>query len=170
MSVRDGYPKVDRPRRGAVTELFRRAWPSAIEPVQWTLFESAAGVVRGVHMHPRHDDYFVLLHGAVHLGVRDERPGSPSAGCSAVRHLEATAPVAVTIPHGVLHGLFFVTASLAVVGASHYYDRADELGCHWRDPGLGFAWPAESAALSAGDARLPALRDLRPHIPPWTGE
>jgi len=156
--------------RGAVAELFRRDWASGIDPLQWTLFENAAGVLRGVHMHPRHDDYFVLLRGAVHVGLRDERRGSPSAGRSAMLHLDDGTPVAVIIPHGVLHGLFFVAPSIAVIGASHYYDRADELGCHWRDPSLGLAWPADTAVLSPGDAGLPALRDLRPHIPPWAGE
>jgi dTDP-4-dehydrorhamnose 3,5-epimerase-like enzyme len=67
----------------------------------------------------------------------------------------------------VAHGFLFHAPSVVVLGASHYYDLADELGCHWRDPQLGIAWPSDSARVSARDSALPPLRELSGRIPPW---
>jgi dTDP-4-dehydrorhamnose 3,5-epimerase len=153
--------------RGLVAEIFRADWPMGVAPVQWAMITSEAGVMRGVHVHVRHDDHFVLLQGAVCVGLHDLRPGSPSAGRAGLLELRGAGPAALAIPHGVAHGFLFHAPSIFVLGASDYYDLADELGCHWRDPELGLAWPVDSAQLSARDAALPPLRDIVGHIPPW---
>jgi dTDP-4-dehydrorhamnose 3,5-epimerase len=156
-----------RDQRGMVAEFFRSDWRSVIAPPQWTMFTSAAHVMRGVHVHPQHDDYFVLISGVMYVGLRDLRPGSPTEHRVAMVHLRGDIPSALFIPHGVAHGMLSKTVSVFVIGASHHYDRADELGCHWRDPDLGIAWPMRSAQLSARDAAMPALAALRGRIPPW---
>jgi dTDP-4-dehydrorhamnose 3,5-epimerase len=161
---------VHRDDRGLVAEIFRDEWPTGIAPVQWTIVVSEAAVMRGVHVHLRHDDYFVLLQGAVCAGLRDLRPGSPSAGRAALLDLDGDAPAALVIPHGVAHGFYFFSPSTFLLGASHYYEPADELGCHWRDPELGLAWPVSSARLSMRDAALPGVRDVARQIPPWRGD
>ena len=76
-------------------------------------------------------------------------------------------PATVLIPHGVAHGLLFMARSIHVIGTSHYYDLADELGCHWLDPALGLAWPLRRPQLSARDAALPPLREVAKHVMPW---
>lgn len=157
-----------RDQRGTVFEFFRAEWPTQIAPLQWLVSTSGAGTLRGVHVHLRHDDYFVLLDGRALVGLRDLRPGSPSEGRTALLELRGAAPAALVIPHGVAHGLLFSEASHFVVGATQYYDCADELGCHWRDPDLGIAWPVELALLSERDAALPPLRELAPLVPPWS--
>ena len=155
--------------RGRVAEIFRVEWATGIAPVQWVVTFTDAGVMRGVHVHPRHDDYFVLLQGRIALGLHDLRPRSPTGGCAAMVELRGDEPTAVLIPHGVGHGFLFLSRSTYVVGTSHYYDPADELGCHWLDPDLGLAWPAAAAQLSARDAALPSLREVAKRIPAWQG-
>jgi dTDP-4-dehydrorhamnose 3,5-epimerase len=159
-----------RDDRGLIAEVFRDDWPTGVTPVQWTMAVSEAGVMRGVHVHLQHDDYFVLLRGAVCAGLGDLRPGSPSEGRAVRLDLDGDAPAALVIPHGVAHGFYFFSASTFLLGASRYYDLADELGCHWRDPELGVAWPVSSAKLSARDAALPGVRELARQIPPWRGD
>jgi dTDP-4-dehydrorhamnose 3,5-epimerase len=48
-----------------------------------------------------------------------------------------------------------------LLGVSHDFDPADELGVRWDDPELGIPWPADRAVLSPRDAALPSLRELR---------
>jgi dTDP-4-dehydrorhamnose 3,5-epimerase len=156
--------------RGRIGEIFRQEWATGIAPVQWVMAVSAAGVMRGVHAHIRHDDYLVLLHGHIALGLHDLRPGSPTQGRALVHDLNAEQPTAVVIPHGVAHGLLFLAPSTFVLGSSHYYDTVDELGCHWRDPDLGLDWPVSQARLSARDAALPPLRELAARIPRWRAD
>lgn len=153
--------------RGRIAEFYRAEWATGIAPVQWHLTVCEAGVMRGVHVHVHHDDYFVLVAGEAVLGLHDLRPGSPTAGRSALLELRDDEPASVLIPHGVAHGFVFLTRSTYVIGTSHYYDLADELGCHWLDPALGLTWPVRRAQLSARDAALPSLHEVAKHIPPW---
>lgn len=153
--------------RGRVAEIFRNEWLNGPVPVQWAMAISDAGVVRGVHVHLRHDDYFVLLQGHSALGLHDLRPGSPTAGCATMLDLRGDELAAVIIPHGVAHGFLFLSASTYIIGASHYYDRTDELGCHWLDPALRLGWPLSSARLSARDAALPPLAEVARLVGPW---
>jgi len=153
--------------RGRVGELFRAEWAMGPTPLQWAMTLSEAGVMRGVHVHLRHDDYIVVLSGDVSIGLRDLRPGSPTPGRAAMIELHGAQPTALTIPHGVAHGLLILTPAIYVLGASHYYDRDDELGCHWQDPDLGLTWTLDNARLSARDAALPPLQALARRVPPW---
>src|SRR5688500_16942677 len=68
--------------RGALIELFRSSWHSALKPVQWNFTASNEGVLRGVHVHVRHHDYLVVLTGRASVGLRDLRRGSPTEGLS----------------------------------------------------------------------------------------
>jgi dTDP-4-dehydrorhamnose 3,5-epimerase len=159
--------EVHADERGRIAEFFRAEWATGIAPVQWHLTVCEPGVMRGVHVHVRHDDYFVLIQGAVALGLHDLRPGSPTAGRSTLIDLRDDEPATVLIPHGVAHGFLFLTRSTYVIGTSHYYDLADELGCHWLDRALGLKWPVRQAQLSVRDAALPSLREVAKHVRPW---
>lgn len=74
---------------------------------------------------------------------------------------------ALTVPPGVAHGFFFPEPSLHLYAVSHYWNLADELGCHWADPELEIPWPMTAAHISERDATLPPLRELIELIPPF---
>jgi dTDP-4-dehydrorhamnose 3,5-epimerase len=146
--------------RGTFVELHRREWDTEIDPVQWNAVHSEAGVLRGVHVHPRHDDYLTAVRGRVVVGVRDLREDSPTHGSAACLELTAERPQALTIPHGVAHGFYFAEPSTHVYAVSHYWDPTDELGCRWDDPALRIPWPQREARVSARDEALPRLAEL----------
>jgi dTDP-4-dehydrorhamnose 3,5-epimerase len=145
--------------RGTFLELFRREWLTA-DPIQWNAVHTNAGVLRGVHVHPRHDDYLVVIRGSATVGVRDLRRGSPTEGAAACIELSAERPSAIAIPHGVAHGFYFSEPATHIYSVSHYWDPADELGCHWDDPALEIPWPQQDAQISQRDAALPPLHTL----------
>ncbi len=156
--------------RGTFIELFRREWSTEVEPIQWNAVHSEAGVLRGVHVHPTHDDYLTVVRGRAIVGVRDLREESETAGAAACVELSAERPRAITIPHGVAHGFYFAEASTHVYAVSHYWDLADELGCRWDDPALEIPWPQEDARISPRDAELPTLDALRAELrAAWRG-
>ena len=141
--------------RGTFIELFREEWDTGVRPVQWNAVHSEAGVLRGVHVHPRHDDYLIVVRGAAIIGVRDLREGSSTEG--ACVELSGERPAAISIPHGVAHGFYFQQPSTHIYSVSQYWDMADELGCRWDDPALGIPWPQREVHISDRDAELPSL-------------
>jgi len=155
-------------QRGAFTEIFRDSWDTGVKPVQWNIVSSHAGVLRGVHVHIKHDDYLTLLQGRVSIGLRDLRSGSPTAGVATLVEMRGDALTAITIPPGVAHGFyFFHRPSIHIYSVSEYWNLADELGCHWADPALQIPWPITSASLSERDAAAPALSVLMAQLEPW---
>ena len=145
--------------RGVFTELLREEWGLA-RPVQWNAVRSEAGVLRGVHLHPRHDDYLTVVAGRASVGLHDLRPASATSGRSTVVELDAERPAAIVIPHGVAHGFLFHSPSIHVYAVSHTWDPDDELGCRWDDPELGISWPETPSSVSDRDLALPSLAGL----------
>jgi len=152
--------------RGVFVELYRLEWETGVVPVQWNAVRSRAGVLRGVHVHIRHDDYLTVPFGRASVGLRDLRRGSPTEGVAAVVDLDGERPAALVIPHGVAHGFYFHEPSLHVYAVSEYWDSEDELGCHWADPELEIPWPCGSAQVSERDAQSPPLRELLERLAP----
>jgi dTDP-4-dehydrorhamnose 3,5-epimerase len=152
--------------RGAFTELFRAEWATGIAPVQWNAVRSEAGVLRGVHVHIRHDDYLTVPFGRAVVGLRDLRRGSPTEGLAATVELGRDAPAGLVIPHGVLHGFYFPEESMHVYAVTEYWDPNDELGCHWADPDLQIPWPVSEAHLSERDAQSQSLTELLAELEP----
>jgi len=153
--------------RGNLTELFRANWETGIAPLQWNLAKSGAGVLRGVHVHLKHDDYLIVVQGKASIGLRDLRRGSPTEGVAVVVEMCGEPLTALTIPPGVAHGFFFHEPSIHVYSVSEYWDPADELGCHWADPALEIPWPMTTAIISERDAALPPLSELVKLISPY---
>ena len=149
-----------RDDRGTFVEAFRASWSTDIVPVQWNVVTSGAGVLRGVHVHRRHADYLTVLAGAMVLGLHDLRRGSPTEGRSAMLTIEAEEPRAVTIPPGVAHGFCFPVPSVHLYAVSHYWNKADELGCRYDDPDLGLDWPITEPMLSPRDAAAGTLAKM----------
>jgi dTDP-4-dehydrorhamnose 3,5-epimerase len=149
-----------RDERGTFVELYREEWQTGVRPLQWNAVETEAGVLRGVHVHPSHDDYLTVVRGRATVGVRDLREGSPTEGAAACVELDGERPMAISIPHGVAHGFYFDRPSTHIYAVSHYWDPADELGCRWDDPNLGIPWPQAEARVSPRDEALPTLAVL----------
>jgi dTDP-4-dehydrorhamnose 3,5-epimerase len=123
-------------------------------------------VLRGVHVHPTHDDYLILVEGRATVGLRDLRRGSATEGTSATVDLAGSEMTSIVIPHGVAHGFLFREPSLHVYSVSHYWDTADELACHWDDPALEIDWPATPSRVSERDAGAQSLSDLLVELAP----
>jgi dTDP-4-dehydrorhamnose 3,5-epimerase len=153
--------------RGVFVELYRAEWATGVEPIQWNAVRSEAGVLRGVHVHLRHDDYLTVPVGRAEVGLRDLRRGSPTEGLSALVELDAERPAALVIPHGVAHGFYFPEPSLHVYAVTEYWDQSDELGCRWDDPELEIPWRVTSARVSDRDAASQPLRALLDELAPW---
>ena len=147
--------------RGSFLEIFRDEWDTAVQPVQWNVVRSEPGTLRGVHVHVVHDDYFVVVSGEAAVGLRDLRPGSATEGLGTLVELSADEPAVLVIPSGVAHGFYFRERSVHVYGVTHYWDEADELSCHWSDPGLAIPWPEQPVLLSQRDAEAPSLASMR---------
>ncbi len=153
--------------RGNMTEAFREEWTDGVEPVQWNFFRSAAGVLRGVHVHVVHDDVALVLEGRATLGLRDVREDSPSYGTTVALDLSGAARTSVVIPHGVLHGFLFREPTTLLVGVTSYYDPADDFECLWSDPELGIPWPDMPSLVSDRDRAAPPFSALLERIRPW---
>jgi dTDP-4-dehydrorhamnose 3,5-epimerase len=149
-----------RDARGALSEIFRADWDLAIRPVQWNVLHSAAGVLRGVHVHLRHTDYIVIVSGSVSVGLSDLRRRAGTERPAALIELSGDELAGLLIPPGVAHGFLFHEPCVMLHGVSHHWDAEDELGCHWADPALAIPWPAAAVTLSPRDAILPPASDL----------
>jgi len=149
--------------RGSFTEIFREEWFDTRVP-QWNLLRCEPGSLRGVHVHPRHDDCLTLVSGSLTVGLMDLRPDSPTSGMSVLLEMEGTRPEALTIPHGVAHGFYAKEPSVVLTGASHYYDPDDELRILWSDPELGLHWPEDPTILSPADRSAPSLAEAQAEL------
>lgn len=153
--------------RGVFTEIYRESWGVGTLPVQWNVVTSNQGVFRGVHVHPRHDDYLVVVSGHATVGLRDLRRGSMTEGTVTVMELDGDAIASIGIPHGVAHGFLFHEPSIHVYAVSHYWDTEDELACLWSDPALGIDWPFEPTSMSARDAGAQGFNQLLAELEPF---
>ena len=138
--------------RGTLTEIYRESWGLGCRPVQLNAVSSAAGVLRGVHVHARHVDQICVVAGRMVLGLHDIRPTSMAARTSCLIDLDAADPHTVIIPIGVAHGFYFPEPSTMVYAVSEYWRAEDELACRWNSPELGLPWPTHAPMLSERDA------------------
>ena len=147
--------------------VFDAAADTGVVPVQWNVVRSRPHVMRGVHVHVRHDDYLILLRGHASIGLRDLREGSPTCGAVGVVELRGDAPAALTIPPGVAHGFYFHDEAMHVYSVSEYWDMSDELGCLWSDPALGIPWALGDVVVSPRDATARPLEQLLDQLRPY---
>ena len=149
--------------RGCFTELFSEGWELPIDPVQWSLVASRRKVLRGMHLHLRHDEYFAVVRGRACVGFYDLRPDSPTRGLSSLIELDGDALHGLCFPRGVLHGWYFYKDSLHVQAVSECYEDYhpdDNLGCLWSDKELKIPWPDPSPIISDRAASFPNLQEL----------
>jgi dTDP-4-dehydrorhamnose 3,5-epimerase len=149
-----------RDERGSFTELLRVSWHDSPAPVQWNCVASEANVLRGVHVHLTHWDYFFLLSGEMLFGLHDMRPGSPTFRKSAMLKLKGEEPASLCVPPGVAHGFYYSLPSLHVYSVTAYFEGQDELGCRWDCPELELQWPCTRPKMSSRDAGAMSYAEL----------
>jgi dTDP-4-dehydrorhamnose 3,5-epimerase len=147
--------------RGAMTEIFRRAWVDGMrEMVQSNLSISRANVLRGLHFHRKQADYWCFLNGTAFVGLHDLRQGSPTEGKGAGLRIATEESLwALYIPRGVAHGFYAETALQLLYLVDEYFTGEDEFGVAWDDPGLGIDWPTREPILSDRDRSNPNLAE-----------
>ena len=146
--------------RGALREVYRASW-SDKRFVQANVSSSRAGVLRGLHLHRRQLDCWIVLNGRVFVALVDPRPIlRGEAGRPAVETWEIHADQWVVIPAGVAHGFYAIEETDLLYLVTNEFDGTDELGFAWDDPYAGVPWPTDHPILSARDRANPPLQDL----------
>ena len=109
--------------RGSFRELWR-AGDFPDEPfVQANLSTSAAGVLRGLHLHRRQDDLWIVADGRAFVALVDLRPmldGSGTAPLIETRELRADEWV--VIPTGIAHGFLALDPLQLIYLVTNEYD------------------------------------------------
>jgi dTDP-4-dehydrorhamnose 3,5-epimerase len=159
--------------RGSFTELWRASHPvGTSDPfVQANLSTSAEGVLRGLHLHQRQLDYWVVVGGRAFVALVDAR--GPVSGRTATATVETRVLAPndwVVIPAGVAHGFLALEPTRLLYLVTNEYDGSDELGFAWDDPAVGVPWPPVKATsdgrpiLSERDSANPSLAELVAHL------
>jgi dTDP-4-dehydrorhamnose 3,5-epimerase len=166
--------------RGSFRELWREDTFGPIDPaqagahqareaprfVQANLSTSATGVLRGLHLHQRQLDHWVVAAGRAFVALVDVRPMLRGADRPSVETRELGADDWVDIPIGIAHGFLALEPLELVYFVTNEYDGSDELGFAWDDPLAAVPWPAVPATpdarpiLSERDRSNPSLSEL----------
>ena len=158
-------------RHGDSRGSFRELWRASAFPgrtfVQANLSTSARGVLRGLHLHRRQDDVWVVGAGRAFVALVDVRPllDDPAAG-PIVETRELPVDHWVEIPTGVAHGFLAIEPLDLIYLVTNEYDGSDELGFAWDDPEVAVSWPVPDGVeggrpiTSDRDAENPPLADL----------
>ena len=110
--------------------------------VQANLSTSAPGVLRGLHLHRRQLDYWVVAGGPRVRRARRRAAGRSTGGRQpVVETRELGADDWVVIPTGVAHGFLALEPLQLLYLVTNEYDGTDELGFAWDDPAVGVPWP-----------------------------
>jgi dTDP-4-dehydrorhamnose 3,5-epimerase len=158
--------------RGSFRELWRAETIKAGAPfVQVNLSTSAAGVLRGLHLHRRQLDYWVVASGRAFVALVDVRPMLDGrADRPTIETRELQPDDWVTIPEGVAHGFLALEPLDLLYLVTNLYDGSDELGFAWDDPTAAVPWPVVDHApagrpiVSERDASNPSLAELVEHL------
>ncbi len=154
---------MNRDPRGVFTEVFCDHWDLAITPSQWSVVNSMARVLRGMHLHVRHDEYIAVLSGRGCVGLHDLRPDSPTFRRHALIELSGEHQSCLVFPRGIVHGWYFFEPTIHLQGVSESYvsyQSDDNLTCLWSDPELGIAWPDPDPILSERARRAGSLAEF----------
>jgi dTDP-4-dehydrorhamnose 3,5-epimerase len=163
--------------RGSFRELWREPEPGGRgavdvhEPpprfVQANMSTSVAGVLRGLHLHRRQLDYWVVASGRAFVALVDVRPLlAGGADLPVVETRELRPDDWVVIPAGVAHGFLALEPLELLYLVTNWYDGSDELGFVWDDPAVGIPWPPVGSGrggkpiVSERDASNPSLAEL----------
>lgn len=153
--------------RGEFGEIWRAEWTySLAEPGvqpdmrQANLSRSDPRVLRGLHLHRRQADLWIIAEGHALVALVDVRPAVAGNGSPIVQTLDASAGDILYLPAGVAHGFYARDRIALVYLVTNAYDGTDELGFAWDDPEAAVPWPDPDPILSGRDASAPPLRQL----------
>ena len=146
--------------RGFLVELTSATLGDDARPAQWNVLHSTAHTLRGMHVHVRHTDWITVVAGEAVLGLVDLRSGTMEGAARATVPMSAASSQVLTIPPGVLHGIYTPHTSVILNGLSHEFDAEDDLAVRYDDPNLGLEWGVEAPVLSARDRAAPTLAEL----------
>ena len=177
--LRGGKVERHADERGAFRELWRSSTIGAIDPadagappgatprfVQANLSTSTTGVLRGLHLHRRQLDRWVVGSGRAFVALVDTRPMLAGGEAPIVETREIAADGWVHIPAGVAHGFLALEPLELVYLVTREYDGSDEYGFAWDDPLAAVPWPLPAPTpdgrpiLSARDRSNPSLSGL----------
>jgi dTDP-4-dehydrorhamnose 3,5-epimerase len=177
--VRYGTIERHTDERGSFRELWRESSLGTIAPddagaatdarprfVQGNLSASAPGVLRGLHLHRRQLDRWIIATGRAFVALVDVRPMLAGGRRPAVETHVLAADDWVEIPAGVAHGFLALEPVELVYLVTTEYDGSDERGFAWDDPLAAVPWPAVSQTqvggpiLSERDRSNPSLEAL----------
>ena len=161
-------PDVFRDGRGFFLETFHarkyREGGIAFDFVQDNHSRSERGTLRGLHAQLRRPQGKLVraVRGEIFDVAVDLRPGSKTFGRWTGATLSAENFRQIWVPPLFAHG-FCVLSEAAEVEykCTDFYDKADEIGIAWNDLEIGIAWPLREPLLSAKDAALPRLSEVR---------
>jgi dTDP-4-dehydrorhamnose 3,5-epimerase len=161
-------PDVFRDARGFFLETFHdRKYREGGIPyafVQDNHSRSVRGTLRGLHAQRTRPQGKLVraVRGEIFDVAVDLRKGSPSFGKWASALLSEENFRQIFIPPGFAHG-FCVLSEIADVEykCTELYVREDDMGIRWDDPDLAIGWPFRAPLLSAKDAALPGLQEVR---------
>lgn len=146
--------------RGRLMEVFRKD-ATLPDMRQFNVVRSEGDVLRGVHVHPTHADYIMVLQGTLVLGVHDLRDERPDGPRSAIITLRGERPEACFVPVGVAHGFYFPEPTLYLYGLSAPWHPDGDFGCRWDDPDLALDWPVNGQpTLSDRDENAGTLAEM----------
>jgi dTDP-4-dehydrorhamnose 3,5-epimerase len=165
--------------RGSFRELWRASAFDELDPAlggpapvdllrftQSNLSISAPGVLRGLHLHRRQLDHWIVASGLACIALVDVRPMLAGAPEPIVEVRTVPADTTVTIPVGVAHGFLALDRIELVYFVTNDYDGSDEYGFAWDDPQVGVPWPLVTGTpdgrpiLSPQDQANPPLAEL----------
>lgn len=163
--------------RGSFRELWRASAFADVDPrdagasgstvrfTQSNLSISAPGVLRGLHLHRRQLDHWVVADGTAFIALVDVRPTLDGSGGPVVETREAPPDTTVSIPIGVAHGFLALDRIELIYFVTNDYDGSDELGFAWDDPQVAIEWPNVATPdgrpiLSPRDRTNPPLAEL----------
>jgi dTDP-4-dehydrorhamnose 3,5-epimerase len=155
----DTFGTIDAAQAGA---------PTGSQPrfVQANLSTSASGVLRGLHLHRRQLDHWVVASGRAFVALVDVRPMLAGAARPLVETRELRADEWVDIPIGIAHGFLALERLELLYLVTNGYDGSDELGFAWDDELAAVPWPAVGETpdgrpiLSERDRSNPSLTEL----------
>lgn len=128
---------------------------------------SIRGTLRGLHAQLRNPQGKLVraIQGEIFDVAVDIRPDSPTCGQWVGEILSGDNFRQLWVPPGFAHG-FAVLSETAHVQykCTDFYDRDDEIGIVWNDPGIGIAWPIEDPLLSPKDREAPTLETILQHL------
>ena len=163
----EAFEDLDPALAGAAVD--RASRPVTRDPirfVQANLSTSAPGVLRGLHLHRRQLDHWVVASGRAFVALVDVRPLIERTGPHPIVETRVLAANAtVTIPVGVAHGFLALEALELLYFVTNTYDGTDELGFAWDDSAVAVPWPIVGTPdgrpiLSARDDANPSLAEL----------